>query len=162
MNSLDLSFKTPSGRFNYRVCGIIVDNGRLLTMKDENSEYSYLPGGRVKLCETAEEALQRELCEELTETASIVRPLYFTESFFNEDTTNEDFHEICLYFLVKLNDEVLTKVPEFTTVDKSFSKLLRFRWIDFHDLESEHLYPLFIKREIFSLPESLQFRTEKE
>lgn len=32
---MDISFKTGSGRFNYRVCGVIMRNNSLLIMRDE-------------------------------------------------------------------------------------------------------------------------------
>ena len=32
---MDISFKTGEGRFNYRVCGIIVHAGKLLVMRDD-------------------------------------------------------------------------------------------------------------------------------
>ena len=53
---MDISFKTEEGRFNYRVCGIIIHDNKILAMHDEKSPYYYLPGGRVQLNETVEEA----------------------------------------------------------------------------------------------------------
>ena len=52
---MDISFKTEEGRFNYRVCGIIIHNNKILAMHDERSPYYYLPGGRVQINETAED-----------------------------------------------------------------------------------------------------------
>ena len=73
---MDISFLEGNGKFNYRVCAVITDGGRLLAMRDERSPYYYLPGGRVKLFETAEEAVLREVREELLIDARIVRPLW--------------------------------------------------------------------------------------
>ena len=72
---MDIVLKTPDGRFNYRVCGVIIHEGRLLAMKDYASPYYYLPGGRVELHETAEHAVLREIEEELGVTARIARAL---------------------------------------------------------------------------------------
>ncbi|MFQ7078095.1 MAG: hypothetical protein ACLRSW_09285 [Christensenellaceae bacterium] len=58
---MDISFHTEEGRFNYRVCAVIVKGGRLLIMKDDALPYYYLPGGRVKLRKPVEEALVREM-----------------------------------------------------------------------------------------------------
>ena len=58
---MDISFETEKGRFNYRVSAVIIRNDRLLTVQDNAYSYSYLPGGRVKMGETAEQAMQREL-----------------------------------------------------------------------------------------------------
>ena len=53
---MDITFKTEQGRFNYRVCGMIIHDNKILAMHDQRSPYYYLPGGRVKLGETVEEA----------------------------------------------------------------------------------------------------------
>ena len=72
---MDISFKTDKGRFNYRVCGIIIHENKILAMHDEKSPYYYLPGGRVQLHETVEDAIKRELKEELYIDSQIIRPL---------------------------------------------------------------------------------------
>ena len=82
---MDVSFKVENEKFNYRVCAIILNDGKILAMRDERSPYFYLPGGRVKLGETAENAVIRELKEELKITATIARPLWFHQGFFQED-----------------------------------------------------------------------------
>ena len=97
---MDITFKTEEGRFNYRVCAIIIHDGKILAMHDERSPYFYLPGGRVALHETAEVAVLRELKEEFDIDAGIVRPLWLNQSFFTEDVSKEKYHELCLYFLV--------------------------------------------------------------
>lgn len=36
---MDVSFKTNDGKFNYRVCAVMINNGRILAMHDERSPY---------------------------------------------------------------------------------------------------------------------------
>lgn len=62
---MDISYKTESEKFNYRVCAMIISGDRILAMHDERSPYFYLPTGRVKMGETAEDAVIREVKEEL-------------------------------------------------------------------------------------------------
>lgn len=62
---VDCTFSTPEGVFNYRVGAVIRRGGKLLTMKEEGLSHWYLPGGRVRLREPAEQALAREIGEEL-------------------------------------------------------------------------------------------------
>ena len=99
---MDISFKTQEGRFNYRVCGVVIRSGKLLAMQDGRTPYSYLPGGRVQLHETAEAAILREMREETGLDAQIVRPLWLNQAFFVEEASAERFHEICLYYLLDL------------------------------------------------------------
>ena len=70
---LDISFGTEEMKFNYRACAIIIRGDRVLAMRDERCPYFYLPGGRVKIGETAAEALKRAVREELGVSASIIR-----------------------------------------------------------------------------------------
>ena len=53
-------------------------------MRDQKQPYAYLPGGRIKLNETAQQALIRELQEEIGIQAQIERPLWVTQAFFTE------------------------------------------------------------------------------
>ena len=59
---MDCNFMTPEGRFNFRVGAVIVRDGRLLGVHDweDGDGFHYLPGGRVRLHETLEEALCRK------------------------------------------------------------------------------------------------------
>lgn len=82
---MDISFEAGEEKFNYRVGAVILNDGKLLAMRDEDAPYYYLPGGRVKLGETAEQAVIREVYEELHVTAEIVRPLWLNQAFFKEE-----------------------------------------------------------------------------
>ncbi len=156
---MDITFKTEEGRFNYRVCAIITHENKLLAMKDERSPYFYLPGGRVNLHETAEQAVLRELKEELRVDASIIRPLWFNQSFFTEDVTKEQYHELCVYFLVDISKtSLLEKGIKFSLIEGIHSHT--FEWLSFESLKYEYIYPLFIKDKIGDLPNELTMITE--
>lgn len=156
---MDITFKTDEGRFNYRVCAIMINENRLLAMHDKRSPYFYLPGGRVNLHETAEFAVLREVKEELAIDAEIVRPLWFNQSFFIEDVNNERYHELCLYFLVDISKtNLLDKGEKFSIAEGKHEHI--FEWLDFKNLKSEYLYPLFIKDKIYDLPNDLTMITE--
>lgn len=96
---MDITFQSNQQKFNYRVCGMMIHDGKILAMQDERSPYFYLPGGRVKLGETAEEAVIRELREELGITPKILRPLWLCQSFFREEVDRLHYHELCIFFL---------------------------------------------------------------
>lgn len=156
---MDITFKTSKGRFNYRVCGIIIHENKLLVMKDECSPYFYLPGGRVNLHETAEKAILREIKEELKIDADIIRPLWFNENFFIEDVNKERYHEICIYFLIDITrTEILENGDRFSLLEGE--KCNTFEWLAFNQLQTENIFPLFIKEKIFDLPKELTIITE--
>ena len=152
---MDISFKTHQGRFNYRVCGIITQDKKLLTMQDGVAPYSYLPGGRVQLHETAEDAILREMREEMNLEARIIRPLWLNQSYFIEETSGERYHEICISFLLELPG---TADNNFSFLEKD--RINHFEWIPFDELKKRYLYPEFIKEKIRELPEQLEILTE--
>lgn len=158
---MDITFKTIEGRFNYRVCAIIIQDGKILAMHDERSPYFYLPGGRVKLHETAESAILRELREELKIDAKMIRPLWMNQGFFIEDVTKEKFHEICIYFLIDIsNTAIALKGNKFILYDEHHT--LEFEWLEFNRLKNEYFYPEFLKESIFHLPSELVLMVEYE
>ena len=158
---MDITFRTEEGIFNYRACAVTLRDGKILAMKDERSPYCYLPGGRVALGETAEEALLREVREELGVEARIVRPLWLNQAFFTEEVSGERYHELCLYFLTDFSGTALDdKGNTFTLAEGRHTH--QFEWLDLDSLRDTHFYPNFLKEAIFSLPESLTIRCEYE
>ena len=158
---MDLTFKTEEGIFNYRVCAIILHNGALLTTKNNNSPYYFLPGGRVKLHETADAAIDREVYEELGIHGKILRPLWLNQGFFTEDVSKERFHELCLYYLVDISE---TELPSQGTsfVRYEGDQRYYYEWMPLNRLKDEYLYPLFIKEKIHDLPQTLTILAEYE
>lgn len=139
---MDISYVTGDKKFNYRVCAIIISENKILAMQDERSPYYYLPGGRVKLGETAESAVIREVQEELGITLRIERPLWLTQAFFNEDVDKLSYHELCIYFLMDIsNTDLLDKGDDFILHEAHHTN--RFEWLAFDRLRDEYFYPLF-------------------
>ena len=158
---MDISFKTGNEKFNYRVCAMMISDGKILAMRDERSPYYYLPGGRVAMGETAENAVNREVQEELGITPEIVRPLWLNQAFFTEDVDHLQYHELCIYFLMDIAEtDLLERGTQFTSNEGN--RTHTFEWIPFDRLQDEYFYPLFLKKEIFHLPEAFTIRTENE
>lgn len=158
---MDISYQEGGGKLNYRVCAVMVHEGKLLAMRDERSPYYYLPGGRVKLGETAEDAVLRELREELGIAAAIRRPLWLNQGFFTEDVDQLRYHELCLYFLMDFaGTDLLARGQSFRRDEGVHSH--QFTWLPFESLSDAYFYPIFLKKEIFHLPEAFTLRTEVE
>ena len=158
---MDISFNQENQKFNYRVCAMIISENRLLAMHDERSPYFYLPGGRVKMGETAEQAVVREIWEELGVTLKIARPLWLNQAFFTEDVDGIRYHELCIYFLIDIsNTDLLERGNSFTLTEGKHTHT--FEWLAFDSLKDEYFYPIFLKKQIFDLPRAFTIRTEWE
>lgn len=140
---------------------MMIADGKILAMRDERSPYYYLPGGRVKMGETAENAVIREVGEELSIAPEIDRPLWLNQAFFTEDVDHLRYHELCIYFLMDIsNTDLLSRGEKFTVKEGQRTHI--FEWLEFNRLKDEYFYPLFLKTEIFHLPETFTIRTETE
>ena len=158
---MDISFNQESQKFNYRVCAMIISGNKILAMHDERSPYFYLPGGRVKMGETAEQAVVREIWEELGVTLKIARPLWLNQAFFTEDVDGIRYHELCIYFLMDIsNIDLLERGDSFTLTEGKHTHT--FEWLAFDRLKDEYFYPIFLKKQIFDLPKAFTIRTEWE
>jgi len=122
-----LSFVVGAGRFNCRVAGIALRDGRVLTCREDEDDWVMLPGGRVEMGEPSAAALAREIAEELDCTAEIGPLVYTVENFF--DRAGERFHEIGLYYRIILPDTFPYRPRGvcFDTEDEGHR--LRFEWV---------------------------------
>ena len=106
MAEKDLELMTEEGRFHYRVGAIIFHRGKFLLMRNEEAPYSYSVGGKVRLGESSEEAVRREVLEETGVELEIERVVAFHEQFFQEEVTGDHTHEIGLYYLMADSKEL--------------------------------------------------------
>lgn len=158
---MDISYICENQKFNFRVCAMILSGNKILAMHDERSPYFYLPGGRVMMGETAEQAVVREVREELGVTPKIIRPLWLNQAFFTEDVDGIDYHELCIYFLMDISEtNLLERGHSFTRTEGEH--IHTFEWLEFDRLKEEYFYPVFLKKEIYNLPNEFTLRTETE
>ncbi|MCK1997587.1 NUDIX hydrolase [Psychrobacillus psychrodurans] len=147
---MDISFKTTEGRFNYRVAGLIMKDNKLLIMQDKGQPYFYVPGGRIKMNEKSEDAVKREIQEELGVEVNVNRMLWINENFFKEVTYEEQFHEVCFFYLVELKDNEHLKGNEFVVDEEG--KIHTYYWKTLDEIKYINLYPQFLREKIADLP----------
>jgi ADP-ribose pyrophosphatase YjhB (NUDIX family) len=128
-------------KFNVRVYAIIQQNDRYL-LADEvigPHEFTKFPGGGVELGEGLEEAIMREVKEELNCEIASLEHLYTTDFFVKSAFRNNE-QLISVYYNVEINGIVRQDVLDESTAEKKH--LLSFRWV-----KKEDLYP-----EVMSFP----------
>lgn len=156
---MDLTLRTEQGYFNHRVSAVIINDNKILAQRNTKDNTYYLVGGRVQFGETTEEALVRELKEELNIEVKTYQPLWINEHFFN--VNSNPFHEIGMYYIVDICN------TGFIHYEKSFEKKEQdrtncYEWIDIDELDNIVLYPIFIKEEIKNIDNKLKLIITKE
>lgn len=150
---MDLTFRTGQGRFNYRVGAIIIRDHKILMVKNEKVPYYYSVGGRVRYNESCEEAVIREVREELGIEFEVDRAVFFHENFFFEAVTQERFHEIALYFLMKIPAGFENMVCNSFTEDGAEETL---HWIEIDKLDQVAAFPAFFAKELSNIPDHIK------
>jgi len=155
---MDLTFRTNKGKFNYRVGAIIIKDGKVLMVKNSRASYYYSVGGRVKFNETCDAAIVREVKEELGVDMEIDYLAYFHENLFDEKDTNEHFHEIALFYIMKpIKDWSKIACNSFVEEDGAKEYL---EWLPIDKLSEFMAYPAFFASELKVLHRELKHITE--
>ncbi|MBQ8966537.1 NUDIX domain-containing protein [Ruminococcus sp.] len=139
----DMTLPCGEGLVSVRVGAIIMREGRLLLAGNDNSDYLYTVGGRVKIGENAEEAVVREVSEETGIRLETDRLYAVHENYFYGDApSNMDrlIYEIAFFFLMKTP-------ADFAPVSMSFAEgdsREHIEWV-YPDTE-KNIYPAFFRK----------------
>lgn len=139
---MDIKINNNSGRFKFRVCGILAVNNKYLTVKIGENKFYCLPGGHVELGESTDKAVLREMQEELGFEVKINKLIAIVQNLFNADESKV-FHEVGYYYLVEpknLNDVCLNDYSR-EEMDKGELKHLEFKWFTFEELQNVDFRP---------------------
>ena len=129
-------FRTTVGDtvFGVRAAALILQNGKLLVTKDKGKYYTI--GGAIQVNESTEDAVVREVREELGIRAQAGQLAFVVENRFEQDGVS--YHNIEFHYLVDLlGDAPLTMQED--------EKMLPCEWIDLDRLEDFQLVPTFLK-----------------
>ena len=134
MTQQDFRTKVGNTVFVVRATALILHNGKLLVTKDKGKYYTI--GGAIQVNESTEEAIVREVGEELGVKAQAGQLAFVVENHFEEDGVF--YHNIEFHYLVDL----LQDAPLTTQEDE---KTQPCEWIDLDKLEDIQLVPAFLK-----------------
>ena len=144
---MDAVFKTNQGVFNFRTAGIWIKNNHVLLHKIVGDDFWALPGGRVKIMEESQNAVQREMKEELDVQVKVERLLWTVENFFTYNSKN--FHELGFYYLISSAEQYEIQAQEFFGIE---GEKFIYKWMPLNELEAVTMYPEFLKVELRHIP----------
>lgn len=146
MEKMDAVFHVEHQVFNYRVAGVLIENGYVLLHRSKIETHWSLPGGRVKLGEDAKVSLQREMVEELALDIKITRYLWTVENFFSY--AGKEIHELGLYFKIKADKTLPFHGGEEFTVQEA--ERLVFKWVPLKGLNQYAMFPVAVKNKLLT------------
>ncbi len=140
----DMTVPCDAGIINLRVGAISMRGGKFLMVENQR-DYLYSVGGRIKFGETAEEAVLREVEEETGVRMEIDRLGFIHENYFYGDGPSnwgKLIYEISFYFYMTVPDDFSLRADSLTE-DGSQEHL---RWIAPDD--GRVYYPDFFRTEL--------------
>lgn len=142
---MDLTVVLDNKKLNIRACALIIHNNKLLVHNNINENHVALVGGRVKIGESSEDTLKREIKEEMGKEIEILEYVSTIENFFDAD--DMPYHEIMFVYRVDFKDDADKKIID-SIKNIEGEDELRYDWIDIDKIEQYPLKPQILKRMI--------------
>lgn len=142
---MDIKIDEKEGKFKFRVCGILENDGKYLVVKMNNNNFYCLPGGHVELGEDTDQAVLREMEEELGFPVKIQKLVAINQNFF-KGIDGKDFHELGFYYIVNAVDKSKINKNDYTReeLDKGKIQHLVFKWVTKNELQQMDFRPSFV------------------
>lgn len=152
---------TTQIRMRCRASAIILLEDHVLLHRGHNDDWWALPGGGVEPGETAQQALLREVDEELGEAVSVGRLVFVVENFFT--LHDEAYHQLDFQFVAALPPTSRLRDTTQTHQGReaywhAHSVPLLFQWVPVAALAALPLplKPTFLAHRLQSLPDAVQ------
>ena len=141
----DMCVRCGKGVINIRVGAIITKDNHVLMVRNNRDNFFYSVGGRIQFGETAEQAVKREVREELGFEMEIDRLGFICEAYFYGtigDKQERLIYEPAFYFYMIVPDDF--ELESKTFLEDGSPEYLE--WVPF-DTEKT-VYPEFFKTEL--------------
>ena len=136
----DIKYNNESFFFLYRVSALIFnkDKSKILLFYGNEMDYYMLPGGKVHQLEKSEDAIKREITEELG-----FKDLKFDLVGISEEIVRDkenDIQQITLTYKCIYEDEI--KKEAFKSIESNW---INFKWVYINELDNYKIHPSNIK-----------------
>lgn len=141
-------------KFKIRSAGVALEQNHVFLYRSIDSDYWALPGGQINHGESSDQALVREVSEELGAAVEIGRLVWLIENIYPKN--GKIIHELGFYYYMHFIDELNFGIrsDELTGYEKN--RKLIFKWHPIQELEDLVLYPAFLKTGLRDIPTSVQ------
>lgn len=153
----DWLFESDEYICDLRVAAVLIENNKILVQREKNGNEYALSGGHVKIGETLEAGLIREIAEEIGVKITCKRLLWSEECFWKWN--GKQAHNIAFYYLIELDENFEIPDEEFISQKDNCNVLIG--WMPIDEIQNVTIYPEFIKKEIFRLNEPMKHFVSK-
>ena len=130
----DIKYDKNNFSFAYRVSAIIYnsDKTKILLFRGNDSDFYMLPGGKVHELEKSEDAIRREIKEEIG-----FEDLEFEMAGVSEEIVKEkNIHQITFTYKTTYKNEI--KEAKFKSIETDW---INFEWVDVNKLNNYEIHP---------------------
>lgn len=149
---MDFRTQTDQGSFGVRVSALVIQDGKIFLAKSPKEEY-YTIGGAIHVGEKTEEALKREVREEIDIDVKIEKLAFVVENLFTLE--DQDFHQIEFHYLVRPLSEPNRQMEE-------GGQTRDCQWVALDDLAAINLNPAFLKEALLKQDGPIQHFINKD
>ena len=142
---VDIRIDGDDGHFKFRVAGALRCGDKYLFVRMNENDFFCLPGGHVELGESTEDAVLREMEEELGFPVKISKFLGEVQNFYiGKD--GKSWHELGFYYVVEAINETDINKDDHTRLenDKGFIQHLEFKWMSIDESKKQKFRPEFM------------------
>ena len=139
---MDITIDVGNHKLNVRAACIIKHNNKILVHRNINKDHYCLIGGRVEIGESSEDAIKREVQEELGKEIQIDCYISTVENFFK--MKDSKYHEYMFIYQAEFKEEK-DKLIEDTLQNMEGKDFLRYEWLDLNKIDNYTILPKVIK-----------------
>ncbi len=148
----DFRSRTENQIFGVRATALIIQNSQIYLDRNENNQY-YTIGGAICVNEFSEDAVKREVMEEIGTSVEVERLAFIVENHFTQ--SDVQFHNIEFHYIVRPLEE-----PTSSMIEDGVTRICE--WIALDDLDRIDLKPAFLKEELQNLTNTVKHIKIKE
>jgi len=140
----DIEFEKNNRKFKVRVNGILINDGKVLTVQMYNNDFYCLPGGHIIVGEDSKTAVEREFLEETRILVKAKELVSIVENFFVRKNGMQ-IHEVSFYYLLEAKEKY-DAIEEYSLIenDNGEEVKLNFKWINILELEKNNFKPTML------------------
>jgi ADP-ribose pyrophosphatase YjhB (NUDIX family) len=136
---MDIRIIVDGVKLNVRSGIIIIKDNKILLHKNDNKDNYVLPGGGVHFLESSEEAIIREIKEEIGLDIKVDGCISTIENMFEHDGIK--FHEI--YFIYK--GSFIEDIDTSKIMENIEGKPIKYGFVDLDKIDDYYILPVVIK-----------------